>query len=656
MSRLSRFVGKTRPGQPQPAWRMPSIAIAVGIAAVAGFAGLAAQSKAKVKALPVPDSSNYSLSTQITKANVGQLEMAWFYPYAAPTFSPVFANDVLYGLGRNASALIALDPATGKEIWVHEGLNGITSKGINYWESADGKDRRLIFAVDSFLQEIDARTGKTIPAFGENGIVDMRVGLPRAEGTSIRAMPASPGRIWRNIMIFGGQSGESIMTPPGDIRAYDVLTGKLLWQFHTIPRPGEFGYETNPPDGYKYMGGANNWGEMSIDEERGIVYIPTGSATADFYGADRAGQNLFANCLLALDVRTGKRLWHFQTVHHDLWDLDNVSAPQLVTVTHDGRKVDVVAHAGKTGFLYVFERVTGRPLWPIEERPVDKSEVPFEQSWPTQPFPTKPAAFARQSFTEDDVNPWLLTPEQYEALKERVRKAKNGKGPQGGIFNPNVLNGDSISMPGNQGGSNWGTTAADPQRGLVFVTGVNQVALLRLNDVKDPAAGQGRGGGGGSQINGGVATQGQRAFTQVLRGLPRCRPARRDSRRAAARWRHRPDRRGEPPRDRVGGPQQHAAHPRRVQRRDSGDLRLPVDHEPQRPGRRWWGAWPRRPRRAASAARACRRQAVAHPGPRCRRVTAVRSIRASAVRLATCRGRRTWKPRSCRRGTRPATT
>ena len=171
MSRLSRFVGKTRHGQPQPAWRMPSIAIAVGIAAVAGFAGLAAQSKAKVKALPVPDSSNYSLSTQITKANVGQLEMAWFYPYGAPTFSPVFANDVLYGLGRNASALIALDPATGKEIWVHEGLNGITSKGINYWESADGKDRRLIFAVDSFLQEIDARTGKTIPAFGENGIV-----------------------------------------------------------------------------------------------------------------------------------------------------------------------------------------------------------------------------------------------------------------------------------------------------------------------------------------------------------------------------------------------------------------------------------------------------------------------------------------------------
>ena len=303
--------------------------------------------------------------------------------------------------------------------------------------------------------------------FGDNGISDMRVGLLRAEGTSARAMPASPGRIWRNIMIFGGQSGEQIMTPPGDIRAYDVLTGKLLWQFHTIPRPGEFGYETNPPDGWKYIGGANNWGEMSIDEARGIVYIPTGSATADFYGGDRPGQNLFANCLLALDVKTGKRLWHFQTVHHDLWDLDNVSAPQLVTVTHNGKKVDVVAHAGKTGFLYVFNRVTGAPLWPIEERPVEASQVPFEKSWPTQPFPTKPAPFARQSFTEDDVNPWLLTPEEYEALKERVRKAKNGKGPQGGLFNPTVLNGDShldARQPGRlELGHRRGRSAARPR-------------------------------------------------------------------------------------------------------------------------------------------------------------------------------------------------
>ena len=195
------------------------------------------------------------------------------------------------------------------------------------------------------------------------------------------------------------------MSPPGDIRAYDVVTGKTVWQFHTVPQPGEFGYDTWPKDAYKYVGGANNWGEMSIDEERGIVYVPTGSPTYDFYGADRHGANLFANCLLALDARTGKRLWHFQTVHHDLWDLDNVSAPQLVTVQHDGQRVDAVAHAGKTGFLYVFDRVTGEPLWPIEERAVPKSDVPGEQAWPTQPFPTKPPPFARQTFTVDDVNP-----------------------------------------------------------------------------------------------------------------------------------------------------------------------------------------------------------------------------------------------------------
>ncbi len=203
----------------------------------------------------------------------------------------------------------------------------------------------------------------------------------------------------------------------------------------------------------------NNWGSMSVDDERGIVYIPLGSANYDFYGADRIGQDLFANCILALDARTGKRLWHFQTVHHDLWDFDNVSAPQLVTVQHNGQKVDAVAHAGKTGFLYVLDRVTGKPLWPIEERPVPKSDMPGEQSWPTQPFPTKPPPFVRQTFTVDDVNPWLATPEQYEAMKERVAKARNE-----GIFTPPGLT-DTISMPGNQGGSNWGTTAADPAEG-----------------------------------------------------------------------------------------------------------------------------------------------------------------------------------------------
>jgi quinoprotein glucose dehydrogenase len=476
------------------------VAPALMLAALAGLVSAAVETTAQDVAtgsfsLPNPDSSNFMDLSQITKSNVSQLEVAWFYPHAAEEFTPVVVDNVLYGVGRNSS-IVALDASSGKEIWIHEGLNGISSNGMSYWQSADGSDRRLIFSVSSFLQAIDAKTGKSILTFGKNGVVNLRDGLARAE--TGRAQPASPGRIWRNTLVLGGASGEAFITPPGDIRAFDVVTGEKLWQFHTIPLPGEFGYETNPKDGYKYIGGANNWGEMALDEERGIVYIPTGSATYDFYGADRHGANLFGNSILALDVRTGKRLWHFQTIHHDLWDLDNVSAPQLVTVTHDGRRIDAVAHAGKTGFLYVFNRVTGEPLWPIEERPVPQTDVPGEYSSPTQPFPTKPAPFVRQSFTVDDVNPWLLSSEDYEEMRARVMKARNGTGPFGGLFIPPAVEEDTISMPGNQGGSNWGTTAANPEKGLVFVVGVNQVALLRLEDVKQRLSGRGGGPGGPS--------------------------------------------------------------------------------------------------------------------------------------------------------------
>jgi quinoprotein glucose dehydrogenase len=451
-----------------------------------------------------PDSANFVDSDQIKKSNVTQLEVAWTYPYATSGFNPIMVHDTIYTAGRNGS-LIALDAATGKEIWIHEGLGGL-GRGINYWESEDGNDRRLLFWINSFLQAIDARTGKSILTFGTNGYVNMRDGLARAEGTSARASSGSPGKVWRNLLIVGSAPGEAWISPPGDIRAYDVVTGKKVWQFHTVPLPGEFGYETLPKDAYKYVGGSNNWGSMSVDEERGIVYIPTGSPTYDFYGGDRHGINLFGNCLLALDAKTGRRLWHFQTIHHDLWDLDNVSAPMLVSVRHNGRRIDAVAHAGKTGFLYVFNRVTGEPLWPIEERPVPKTDVPGEYSHPTQPFPTKPPPFAKQNFTVDDVNPWLLTPEQYQTMRDRVAKARNGTGPQGGLFIPPALNEDSVSMPGNQGGSNWGTTAADPEKGMVFVINVNQVALLKLVDVKTYA---GRGGGGG-----GLAQTGAAVFTQ----------------------------------------------------------------------------------------------------------------------------------------------
>jgi quinoprotein glucose dehydrogenase len=469
------------------------ISLALIASVVAGVTAASRSNKWWWDNLAGPDSSNFVASDQIKKSNVNQLDVAWFYPYAQTGFNPIVVDDMMYVLGRGSS-LIALDATTGKELWIHEGLAGITSRGVNYWQSDDGKDRRLLFSINSYLQEIDAKTGKSILTFGENGIVDLRHGLARAESYAGRIQSNSPGKIWKNLLILGSAPGEAFVNPPGDIRAYDVITGEKKWQFHTVPLPGEFGYETWPKEAYKYVGGVNNWGSMSVDEARGIVYIPLGSANYDFYGADRIGQDLFANCLLALDAKTGKRLWHFQTVHHDLWDLDAVSAPQLVTVRHNGKKIDAVAHAGKTGFLYVLDRVTGKPLWPIEERPVPKSEVPGEQAWPTQPFPTKPPAFVRQTFSVDDVNPWLATPEQYEAMKERVKNARNE-----GMFTPPGFT-DTISMPGNQGGSNWGTTAADPQKGMVFVVGVNQVAILRLEDVTKRVVEGGRGGGGGNNV------------------------------------------------------------------------------------------------------------------------------------------------------------
>ena len=245
-------------------------------------------------------------------------------------------------------------------------------------------------------------------SFGTNGVVDLRAGSTAAIRSSIGNIQSSiPGEVFENLVIVGSATGEGYMSPPGDIRAYDVVTGQLVWTFHTVPRPGEFGYDTWPKDAWKYIGGVNNWGEMTIDTRRGIVYVPLGSPTYDFYGADRVGSNLFGTSIVALDARTGRRLWHFQFVHHDLWDLDPSAAPQLTTIRHNGRTRDVVVVGAKTPWLYVFDRVTGEPIWPIEERPVPKSDMPGEQSWPTQPYPTNPPPHARQSFGVEDISPYL---------------------------------------------------------------------------------------------------------------------------------------------------------------------------------------------------------------------------------------------------------
>ena len=377
-----------------------------------------------------PDNSRYFASSQINKSNVSQLQVAWTYPHGETGGNPIVARGVIYGRGRNGS-IVAVDAKTGKELWVREKMNGMSSRGMMYWESRDGRDQRLIFPMNSLLQELDAKTGKSIMSFGINGAVDLRVGIDGRDPATIGNIQSqTPGEVFENLVILGSAPGEGYMSPPGDIRAYDVLTGKLVWTFHTVPRPGEFGYDTWPKDAWKYIGGTNNWGELTVDTRRGIVFVPTGSPTYDYYGADRIGANLFGTSIVALDARTGKRLWHFQMVHHDLWDFDNNAAPQLTTIRHNGRNRDVVAVAGKTGWLYVFDRVTGEPMWPIEERPVPQTDMPGEQTWPTQPYPTNPPPFAKQSFGVEDINPYL-EPAEYERFKQRVLAANNK-----GLFTP----------------------------------------------------------------------------------------------------------------------------------------------------------------------------------------------------------------------------
>jgi glucose dehydrogenase len=466
---------------------------AVVALALAGAAGLSAADQNRRDWRDYggsPDNSRFTTLKQIDKSNVSRLEVAWTYAHGETGFNPIVVRGVVYGKGRNSS-LIALDAVTGEEIWIHEGLEGITRRGVNYWESKDGKDRRLIFGISDYLQEIDAATGKTIRTFGNNGVVDLREGLGRDPSTIGRIQSNTPGKVFENLLILGSATGEGYFSPPGDLRAYDIVTGKLVWQFYVVPRPGEFGYDTWPKDAWKYIGGTNTWGEITIDADRGIAYFPTGSATFDFYGADRHGANLFANCLLALDARTGKRRWHFQNVHHDLWDYDNTSAPQLTTIRRNGRTVPVVAMAGKTGFLYVFNRVTGEPIWPIEERPVPtKTEVPGEQVWPTQPFPTVPPPFASQKFTADDINPHMLTPAEREQFKQRVAAARNE-----GLFTPIGFS-EVIHMPGNNGGSNFGSTSANPTDGTVYVISYDIPAIMRLLTPQEAAARGGRGRGG----------------------------------------------------------------------------------------------------------------------------------------------------------------
>jgi len=437
------------------------------------------------------DSSQYSSLDQINRKNVGQLQVAWTYSTGDTRtyrFNPIVVDNVMYTLAKNMS-VVALDAATGQEIWTHPNQGAIGDRGMNYWESTDRKDRRLLYINGGYLTAIDAGTGKTIETFGEQGKVDLRVGLNR-DVTGVRPLQTgNPGRIYDNLIILSlPAGGAQYISSPGDTHAYDVRTGKLVWTFHSVPEKGEVGAETWPEAALATGGGVHNWSELTVDDTRGIAYIPFGTARFDFYGGNRIGDNLFGNSIVALDAKTGKRLWHFQAIHHDLWDYDFPQAPKLLTIRHDGRNVDVIAQASKQGWLYVLDRVTGKPIWPIEERPMPPSDVPGEKASPTQPIPTAPPPFARQSFTEKDINPYL-TPEEQAQVRELLKNSRNE-----GVYTPPSLKG-TIQMPGHNGGANWGSSAVNPAKGTFYIVSKELPVFTRLYA---PGTAPGRRGGGGA--------------------------------------------------------------------------------------------------------------------------------------------------------------
>lgn len=422
-----------------------------------------------------PGNSRASALAQINRSNVAQLRVAWTYhtgdlpPSGRGEIqaTPIVVDGVAY-TSTPALAVVALRADSGTLRWRFDpfaiGPRAThVNRGVAYW--ASGSDRRIFFAAGRRLFALDATTGLPVRTFGDSGSVDLGAGLSRDVGDAY-VVATSPGAIFEDLLIQGIRVGEGEGSAPGDVRAYDVRTGAIRWTFHTIPHPGEFGYDTWPADAWKTAGGANSWPGMSLDVQREIVYVPTGSATPDFYGGDRKGANLFANSLLALDARTGTRIWHFQTVHHDIWDRDLPAAPNLVTVTRDGARVDAVAQIAKSGFVFLFDRQSGKPLFDIEERPVPPSDLPGEQAWPTQPYPVKPAPFARQSIVESDVQ---------QSADARFRTLRAGN-----LFTPPSRAG-TVVLPGFDGGGEWGGAAVDSETATLYVNAsdVPWIAAMR---------------------------------------------------------------------------------------------------------------------------------------------------------------------------------
>ena len=443
-----------------------------------------------------PTNDRYSTLHQIDRSNVRQLQVAWTYHTGdAPAghtemqATPIIVGGVLYTT-TPALAVVALRAADGTRLWRFDPFAGRAreshaNRGVSFW--ADGHDRRIFFSAGRHLYALDAETGRPIRTFGDSGWVDLGGGLGRDIGDAF-VIATSPGVVYRDLLIQGTRVGEGEGSAPGHVRAYDVRTGRVRWTFHTIPQPGEVGYDSWPAEAHRTAGGANSWAGMAVDVVRGIVYVPTGSATPDFYGGARAGQDLFANTLLALDAATGERKWHFQTVHHDLWDRDLPAAPNLLTVRHDGRSVDAVAQITKTGFVFLFDRETGSPLFPIDERPVPASDLAGEQTSPTQPIPTRPAPFARQALGDSDLT--TRTPAAHAAVLARYRALRHGT-----LFTPPSREG-TVVLPGFDGGGEWGGAAVDRESGVLYVNAsdVPWIAAMRERPTVAAEASVARGG------------------------------------------------------------------------------------------------------------------------------------------------------------------
>lgn len=429
-------------------------------------------------------STSYSPLDQINVSSVSRLKKAWAFemhdlaqgqePVSSQS-NPIIVDGVLYA-NSGKQTVYAIDAATGKEIWscktLEEGKPSAASRGVTYWKSGD--DKRILYSSGNYLMAIDAKTGKIIPSFGTNGRVNLNEGV-RDDPKKISVSLSSPGRVYKDLIIIGLRTPDLYGAPPGYIRAYNCKTGKLEWTFHTIPHPGEPGYETWPKDAYKYAGGVNCWAGLSIDPERGMVFLALGSPSYDYYGADRKGANLYGNCVLALDAATGYYKWHFQTVHHDLWDYDLPAPPNLVTIKKDGKDIDAVAQVTKHGFVFVLDRETGKPLYPIEERKVPASDMPGEEAWPTQPFPLKPKAFVKQSMTEDDLNHY--SDSDHNAILEKFRSVRYE-----GLFTPPDLKG-TLSLPATRGGANWGGAAYDPNTSYLYIRGNNLPEIITIVDL-----------------------------------------------------------------------------------------------------------------------------------------------------------------------------